>query len=409
MLYHTGRRVRLTLRSLSGVDRREGYSLDNTKENSVGKIVDKIDLDNGWWYCAKDIGKTLAKTKLTGSHRAVIDFILDKTYGWKDPKNKSELTRKRRKTSEDITFKEFEVYTRLGYTRLSENIEKLIKWNVIKRKKNGWKRRYSLNVNVSEWNKGIFRDKKQTKVTEKRNHLSDENDIESNDDNSFKPKNDKLVTEKRNHLDKLVTEKQEIGYGETYNHLRKSVSNNRCDTIKDKALLVPNELLEGTIYKEEEKDHTIKDNHLGKEEEIINYWNTYNINPCKDIKPYIQDIKEALKDYSVEEIKLAIRNYVYILTSEYYKFDHQYYLDSFLKAKTIVKFIDLEKAKNNYKDYTFKQEDEGDFVSDPYVSEKVNNQDKRTREEIQIERDRVANLAGIEARKMRETKENYGK
>jgi len=393
--------------------RKEGYSLDNTKKSDLSKIVDKIDLDNGWWYCAKDIGRTLAKTKLTGSHRAIIDFILDKTYGWKDPKNKNELIRKRRKTWEYITFKEFEEYTRLGYTRLSENIEKLIKWNVIKRKKNGRKRQYSLNVNVSEWNngetkkgKGIFRDKKEKKVTEKRNHLLNENSSKGNNDNGLELKKDELVTEKRNHLDKLVTEKQEIGYGETYNHLRKSVSNNRCDTIKNNGLLIPNELLEGTIYKKEEKDHTIKDNHLGEEEGIFNYWNTYNINPCKNIKPYIQDIREALKDYSIEEIQLAISNYAFIINSKDYILNYQYNLDTFLKGKTIEKFLDLERAKGVYKinklsGYTTYQDNQDVEEEEYNIPEyKPNKKDDRTIDEIRIERERISNLAGIEARKM---------
>ena len=52
--------------------------------------IDKIDLDNGSYPIAKDIGRVLAKTNLSGAHRAILDAILDKTFGWYDDNSKKE-------------------------------------------------------------------------------------------------------------------------------------------------------------------------------------------------------------------------------------------------------------------------------------------------------------------------------
>jgi len=389
------------------MERKEGYSLDKPKENSVGEIVDKIDLDNGWWYCAKDIGKTLAKTTLSGLQRAIIDCILDKTFGWHDPKAKKGLPRKRRKIWADIKGKEFEEYTGVEANKVSEAISYLDDNNIIKRKKQGWKKQYSFNVNVSEWNKGIFRKRYKDLLPHIGNYSINENDLKGNNNKGLKPENDKLLPHIGNYLDKdLLPHIGKITSPNGENDFPKRGSNNRCDTIKDEGLLIPNKSLKGIYIKEEEKDHTIKDNHLGEEEGIFNYWNTYNINPGKNIKPYIQDIREALKDYSIEEIQLAISNYAFIVNNKDYILDYQYNLDTFLKGKTIEKFLDLERAKGVYKinklsgyaTYQDNQDvEEGEYNIPEY---KPNKKDDRTIEEIRIERERISNLAGIEARKM---------
>ena len=61
------------------------------------KIIDKIDMDNGYFPYAKDIGMVLAKTYLLGPHRAILDCIFNKTYGWYDPKSDKVQRLKKRK------------------------------------------------------------------------------------------------------------------------------------------------------------------------------------------------------------------------------------------------------------------------------------------------------------------------
>ena len=128
------------------------------KEEAKSKIVVKIDMDNGNFPYAKDIGKTLAKTTLTGSHRAIIDCILDMTYGWYDPKSVKVQRIKKRKTEEKITYRNFEDFTGIIRNNLSKYIKELINWKVIKRQEKGQYYLYSLNINVSQWDKGLFRE-----------------------------------------------------------------------------------------------------------------------------------------------------------------------------------------------------------------------------------------------------------
>ena len=120
------------------------------------RIIDKIDMDNGYFPYAKDIGRTLARTYLNGSHRAIIDCILDLTYGWYDPKSEKVEKSKKRKTEERITYRIFEDFTRITNKHLSKYILALVNWKVIKRHKRGQYYLYSFNINVSQWDKGIL-------------------------------------------------------------------------------------------------------------------------------------------------------------------------------------------------------------------------------------------------------------
>ncbi|MBA7500795.1 hypothetical protein ES704_03556 [subsurface metagenome] len=318
--------------------------MDNSNE-----IVDKIDLDNGWWYCAKDIGKTLNKTNVIGVRRGIVDLILAQTFGFPDPKGKNELKRKNRKIWAYIQGKEFEEYTGAEINRISEAISYLVDNNVIKRKVKGWKKQYSFNVNVSEWDKRVFKDKCQKLLPSKRKHLITENDTKDNNDNGFKPKKDKLLPLKRKHSDKLLPSKRKVTSLKTEADFPQSGSNNRCDTIKDNGLLTPNESLNKTIYKEEEKEDIYTDN-LREEKEIFDYWNSLDIisHNNKTFKDFENDIKEALKNYSLEEIKNSIKNYSLILKGEEYYYGHRYTISDFLKPNNFVKFNDLERAKENY-------------------------------------------------------------
>lgn len=86
---------------------------------------------------------------------------------------------------------------------------------------------------------------------------------------------------------------------------------------------------------------------------IYTHWNSKGITVHKNIEPFIQAIKIALKKYSEEDIKTAIGNYAHIVNGQEYYYDHKYTLNKFLditaKTNHIEQFLDLEIAKNNYK------------------------------------------------------------
>lgn len=124
------------------------------KEES--KIINKIDMDNGYFPYAQDIGRVLAKTYLNGSHRGILDCIFSKTFGYPDKKSNKIEKIKRRVIEERITCREFGDFTRIKRNHISKYILELVTWKIIKRRKRGQYYLYSFNVTVSQWNKGIF-------------------------------------------------------------------------------------------------------------------------------------------------------------------------------------------------------------------------------------------------------------
>jgi len=88
---------------------------------------------------------------------------------------------------------------------------------------------------------------------------------------------------------------------------------------------------------------------------IYIFWNDQNIKKHKSIEPFKSAIKIALDKYSEEDIIIAIKNYAYIINNQDYYYSYKFTLNKFvtITAKTnhIEEFLDLEIAKNNYKDY----------------------------------------------------------
>lgn len=281
-------------------------------------IVDKIDMDNGNFPYAKDMGRSLAKTTLTGSHRAIIDCILDKTIGWYDPKSEKIQKLKKRKIKELITYKYFECFTGIRRNHISKYIKELIDWKVIKRWGKGQQHIYGFNVNVNQWNKEIFK-KSVTRIGD---------------------------TLKR-HKDR----------GQTVTRVSDALSQGLVTptgpkTNNDKAFPDPKETILNNLYKEREKKGDIYNlkTEETEETEIFNYWNGLNIvqHKNKTFKLFEKDIKGALKNYSLEEIKNTINNYSLILKAEKYFYSYEHTISSFLEPKNFEKFVNLERAKSNY-------------------------------------------------------------
>ncbi len=291
-------------------------SKNEYKEEAKKKsnIVDKIDMDNGNFPYAKDIGRSLAKTTLTGSHRAIIDCILDKTIGWYDPKSEKIQKLKKRKIKELITYKYFEAFSEIRRNHISKYIKELIDWKVIKRWEKGRQHIYGFNVNVKQWNKGIFR-KSVTRIG---------------------------YTLKR-HKDR----------GQTVTRISDTLSQGLVTPTdskanNNKALPDPKETIKRNIYKEREKEDIYIDKNFGEEKEIFDYWDSLNIFKHKAFKSFEDEIREALKNYSLKEIKNTIKNYSLILKGEEYIYNHKHTISGFLEPKHFEKFVNLEIAKKNY-------------------------------------------------------------
>lgn len=127
----------------------------------MAEPLKKIDMDNGNFPYATDIGKVLAKTNLHNSHRAILDAIFNKTFAWYEEDSLKQQKHKKRKTKAIISFKYFEEFTGLRPGKISFLLKQLTDRKIIIREKIGREHSYSFNVNVSQWDRQIFRNKFQ--------------------------------------------------------------------------------------------------------------------------------------------------------------------------------------------------------------------------------------------------------
>lgn len=360
---------------------------EEPKEKS--KIINKIDMDNGYFPYAKDIGRTLARTYLNGSHRAIIDCILDLTYGWYDPKSEKVEKFKKRKTEERITYRIFEDFTGITNKHLSKYILALVDWKVIKRRKRGQCYLYSFNVNVNQWNKGVLVKttphlRGSLTVSLKNKGISDKTTPRTGGALNYPSKVGRTTPRTRG----------------TLPHERGVLAGSKTNT--DKPLLTPNKLFNKTYIKKGEKENIYTDKNLREEKEIFDYWNSLDIFEHKTFKFFKDDIKETLKNYSLEGIKNSIKNYSLILKGEEYYYSYEHTISGFLDPKNFEKFRDLEKAKKNY----LRRRVNGETDSEEYNIPKYEpgEKEKKTKEEIIAERERISKLAGEAAKELRKKK-----
>jgi len=117
----------------------------------------KIDMDNGSFPLAKDALKALIKTKISGSHRAIIDVIWLETYAWHDENSEHEAKIKKRRTHARIPYQVFTDETWMDKSFISRKLNELVNWGIIIRDKNTSPYTYCFNVYVDRWDKKIFR------------------------------------------------------------------------------------------------------------------------------------------------------------------------------------------------------------------------------------------------------------
>lgn len=150
----------------------------------MGGLIKSIDMDNGYYPIAKDIGRVIAKTTLNSSQVGIILAIIDQTYGYHDPGSLKNLKVKKRRTSAIIGFEFFRSYTGIPNSKLSFEIDRLAKLNIITKKRQSRTFEYALNTQVSTWARSVFKkpfqaagwgtdtlpDSKPLSVSKKKNH-----------------------------------------------------------------------------------------------------------------------------------------------------------------------------------------------------------------------------------------------
>jgi hypothetical protein len=340
-----------------------------------GKIINKIDMDNGYFPYAQDIGRVLAKSILTGSHRAILDCIFSKTFGYPDKKSGKTEKIKRRVIEEKITCRDFKDFTGIRRNHIPKYILELVNWKVIKRREKGQYYLYSFNVNVSQWNKGIFRES----VTRIGDTLKSVTRI-----------GDSSVTRIGDTLS------QGLGTLAISKYSKKAISNK----VLQGAPKSSNKLLKETYIKKEEKEDIYFDKNSREEREIFDYWNSLDIFEHKTFKFFKDDIKEALKNYSLEKIKNSIKNYSLILKGEEYYYSYEHMISSFLDPKNFEKFRDLEKAKKNY----LRRGVNGETEAVEYERYKPEPVKKETEEERKVRYKESAKRIGDLKRELKERK-----
>lgn len=81
-------------------------------------MTDTPQTENGFTRIANELMDALAKTRISGEARQVLDAIIRKTYGWG-------------KTSDDISLSQFMIMTGLSKSTICKAIKKLISMNII--------------------------------------------------------------------------------------------------------------------------------------------------------------------------------------------------------------------------------------------------------------------------------------
>ena len=165
-------------------------------------LVAKIDMDNGSFPLAKDALRSLAKTKISGAHRAIIDVIWMETYGWHDPQSSHKDKLKRRKTVAQISYDVFINETWMDKSTISRKLNELVKWGIVIRNKNTNPFSYSFNVQVADWSPEVFRN---TKVAQTVNSLQDGKQLTGlQDDQQFNEQSTKSLTNSQQKVDRTV-------------------------------------------------------------------------------------------------------------------------------------------------------------------------------------------------------------
>lgn len=124
------------------------------------------------------------------------------------------------------------------------------------------------------------------------------------------------------------------------------------------------------------KSNINKNNNIDKEsiinnntKEIFDYWNEKKIHVHRDISDFKNKIDNALKEHSVEEIKLAIEHYKEILDNPNYFYKYKWTLNEFLgREKGYKEFLDNGSKWENYKLFKEKEKSKNPYKPNEEIS-----------------------------------------
>ena len=261
----------------------------------------KADPEDGTTPMSNLLLEAIAMAKLSGLQRGAIIHLCRQTYGWV-------IDGKRLKESK-ITLKEWEYALDASKSRISIALKELEGKNIMHRRvADPWGGYYySLNTNIKTWNSNTINIPRLAEMVtvahfgtvKNRARVKSRQTVADNDNSSP--------------------------------HKDGTVAQNETEQLKKSK--------HPTLYKEI----------LKKVKSIYIVWNKQKIVTHKKLTDDTsRAIGVALKDYSVEEICQAIKNYAEILAGpERYYFKYRWTLMDFLK-RGLAKFLDIEVARVNY-------------------------------------------------------------
>lgn len=89
---------------------------------------------------------------------------------------------------------------------------------------------------------------------------------------------------------------------------------------------------------------------------LFDYWLEQDIIQHKRMNQKMKShTKARLKDYSVDELRQAIKNYADILKDNKYYWTHKWTYEEFMKPNNFIRFLDESEPKKNFLDKTKKQ------------------------------------------------------
>lgn len=347
--------------------------------NKKGKEIKESgpQIEEGHIDIANELVETLAKTNLTSYESRVLWALWRMTWGYVERNGKGQMIYKTnrkgnrqpiKKKFARITSEKWVSLTGIKKGNISRTLKRLCKRNIVIKTDNKYKTMtWGFQKHYKQWVKEGFGVQRDTKVKKEGFVIHTDNNLLSQEITPSIQRDNKIITKPLEN--KALPDHQE-------NSLKK------------------------TYIKKGKKDD-IYDLKKGEEREIFDYWNSLDIFEHKTFNFFVNDIRGALKNYSLEEIKNSIKNYSLILKGEEYYYSYEHTISGFLDPKNFEKFRDLEKAKKNY----LRRGVNGETEAVEYERYKPEPGKKETEEERKIRYKKSAKRIGDLKRELKERKE----
>lgn len=251
--------------------------------------------ENGYTAIANEIMEHLSQTKLTDYQSRILHALWRKTYGFQ-------------KKTDVISLSQWSTATNIDTHNVPRTIRELSTRNIITVKHITPKTvEYQFQKNYELWDKTT-----------------------------------KTVINPTKKIEPLFTSNQILSDTIVSNEILSNtiLSNQSGDTIKPDVQVLSNQIdTKENIQKKHTKDNIYT---------IFNFWNEQNIVIHKEPNGSGSAINNALKTYTVDELKQAIKNYSEILHDQTkYYWSHKWTLKDFIH-RGVDKFLDGDVARSNY-------------------------------------------------------------